>query len=136
MTVYLDSNVFIFAVLYNDERAEKARTILRKISLGELKAVTASLTIDEVVWKVLREKRDRDLAIRAGLKILDFENIEIMDVGGRTLRIALKFMEVYPTLHPRDAIHLATALVAGVQTIVSDDADFDPIKEIKRKPLN
>ena len=44
-------------------------------------------------------------------------------------------MKQYKALKPRDAIHLATALKAGASTIVSDDADFDNIKEIKRKGL-
>jgi len=43
-------------------------------------------------------------------------------------------MERYP-LKPRDAIHAATALAEEASTILSDDADFDAVKELHRKPL-
>jgi len=38
-------------------------------------------------------------------------------------------------LSPRDSIHIASALSKKTKTIVSDDEDFDHIKEIKRTPL-
>jgi predicted nucleic acid-binding protein len=38
-------------------------------------------------------------------------------------------------LSPRDAIHLASALSRKAIAIVSDDEDFDQIKEIKRIPI-
>ena len=35
-------------------------------------------------------------------------------------------------INPRDAIHLATALIFESSEIISSDTDFDNIKEIKR----
>jgi predicted nucleic acid-binding protein len=54
---YIDSNVFIYPVLYgadNNEKARNAKEILLKIEEGELKAYTSTLTWDEVVWVVSR----------------------------------------------------------------------------------
>ena len=45
-------------------------------------------------------------------------------------------MKSYESLKPRDAIHLSAALSVNVSTIVSDDSDFDDVKEIKRNALN
>ena len=53
MVIYLDSNVFIYPLLYNDIRAKNAADILRKIIIGELSGVTSSLALDEVVWILL-----------------------------------------------------------------------------------
>lgn len=36
-------------------------------------------------------------------------------------------------LLPRDAIHAATAFIAGAQAIFSEDTDFDNIPGLKRK---
>ena len=47
---------------------------------------------------------------------------------------AQQLIEEY-NLKPRDAIHAATALVNGINEIISDDSDFDKIKEIRRIPL-
>ncbi|HEY3128917.1 MAG TPA: PIN domain-containing protein [Acidobacteriota bacterium] len=38
-------------------------------------------------------------------------------------------------LKPRDAIHAASALSRGIREIVSEDSDFDAIKELQRKSI-
>ena len=45
---------------------------------------------------------------------------------------ACGLLERYPRLPVRDAIHVATMLNNGLQTIVSVDADFDQVVEIRR----
>jgi predicted nucleic acid-binding protein len=45
---YIDSNVFIYPVIYKTETQPKAKEILLKIEKGELKAYTSTLTWDEV----------------------------------------------------------------------------------------
>ena len=44
---------------------------------------------------------------------------------------AQKLIKFY-NIKPRDALHAATALLQGSNEIISDDIDFDKIKEIKR----
>ena len=51
-SAYLDSNVFIYAILYSGEVPEKSKEYLRKASDGEFKAYTPMLTWDEVVYVV------------------------------------------------------------------------------------
>ena len=136
MPVYLDSNVFILAALSNERKAEKAKELIKKAILGELITVTSSLTIDEVVWKIWKETRDRNLAIEEGLRILQFDNIRIIKIDGSVMKNSLNFMKRYKALKPRDAIHLAAAISSGSSTIVSDDSDFDNLNEIKRKSLD
>ena len=135
MAVYLDSNVFILAALSGNKKAEKAKELIKNMILGELIAVTSSLTIDEVVWKIWKETKDRELGIEEGLRILQFDNLRIIEIDGNIMKASLKFMKQYKALKPRDAIHLAAALRANASAIVSDDSDFDNIKEIKRKSL-
>lgn len=136
MAVYLDSNVFILAALSSNKKAEKAKEFIKNTILGELTAVTSSLTIDEVVWKIWKEAKDRELGIEEGLRILQFDNLRIIEIDGNIMKASLKFMTQYKSLKPRDAIHLAAALRAHASAIVSDDSDFDNIKEIKRKSLD
>ena len=136
MTLYLDANVFIFAAISNDAKAEKAKRLIKKIILGKLKAATSSLTIDEVVWKIWKETKDRKTAIEEGLRILQFDNITFISITDQITANALKLMKKYENLKPRDSIHLAAALSANIKTIVTDDSDFDNMKEIKRKSLD
>ena len=39
-------------------------------------------------------------------------------------------------LKPRDSIHLSSAIGRGIKKIITDDRDFDNLKEIERIGLN
>ena len=135
MTVYLDANVFYFSLYPDDNRCAEARNILRKVARGVLKAHTCLLAIDEFVWSVLKKSKNKEVAIKEGLKILSLNNLNFISVDKEIVFNSLKVMNLY-SLKPRDAIHLAAMLSKGIKTIVSDDKDFDKIKGIKRKSLD
>ncbi|HLC84222.1 MAG TPA: type II toxin-antitoxin system VapC family toxin [Candidatus Nanoarchaeia archaeon] len=135
MAIYIDANVFIFAAVSDDVRGNRAREIIDQVISGEEEGVTSSLTIDEVTWKVFRETKDRELAINEGLEILEFSNLKVVAVDAQTIKRALHLMKKHNKIAPRDAIHLEVALRSGCGEIVSDDADFDKINEIKRRSL-
>ncbi|OIO24439.1 hypothetical protein AUJ14_06150 [Candidatus Micrarchaeota archaeon CG1_02_55_22] len=62
-------------------------------------------------------------------------SITFLPVSPAIITSAQSLVEVY-SLKPRDAIHIATALAAGCNCIVSDDTDFDAVKaRIPRLPL-
>ncbi len=131
---YLDSNVFIFAALDNGNKGEAARGILHNIVKGNL-VITSTLTIDEVIWAMWKETKDRENAIEQGLRILEFPNLKVVSVDSNDVYFALNLMKKHQKLKPRDAIHLAVSIHAGVFRIVSDDSDFDDISEIEREAL-
>lgn len=50
--LYIDSNIFLYPVIYDAEVVEEARRakdLLLKIALGEVEAYTSIITWDEVV---------------------------------------------------------------------------------------
>ena len=59
-------------------------------------------------------------------------NIRFIDVSDIIIWKALELIKEYKLL-PRDGIHAATAFIAGAETIISQDANFDNIKGLKRK---
>jgi predicted nucleic acid-binding protein len=130
--IYLDSNVFIYATINTAELGEKARSLLQKIQQGEEKAETSALTFDEVFWAV--KKHNFELALEACRALLNFPNLEIISANREVALLALQVIKEY-RLAPRDAIHTATAIAAKADAIVSTDAHFDKIEEIKRCPL-
>lgn len=133
---YIDSNIFIYPVIYDTEVQEKARRakeILLKIEHGELSAYTSTLTWDEVVWVVSRVLGRSD-GTKQGRKLLGFPNLEFIDVDKRNLSMAQMLLDKYK-LNPRDSIHLASAISKKIKRIISDDEDFDVAKEIERTPL-
>jgi predicted nucleic acid-binding protein len=136
MTSYLDANIFVLAGLAQDIRGTKTQHILKEIIQGKEKAITSSLTIDEVVWAFLKLTRDRELAIIQGMRIFQMNNIDVLDTTSFIIKRSLFFMQQYPSLKTRDSIHLATAVHHGASTFISDDKDFSCVKEIKWKKLS
>jgi len=133
---YVDSNIFLYSVLYSPDlelKAKKAKEILQKIENKELSAATSTLTWDEVVW-VTTKLLGRSGGITQGQKLLGFPNLEFINVDEAIIAQAQSLMDKYK-LSPRDSIHVASALSRKATIIISDDEDFDQIKEIKRTPL-
>ena len=133
---YVDSNVFLYSVLYSPDlelKAKRAKQILQKIENKELSAATSTLTWDEVVW-VAAKLLGRSGGIAQGQKLLGFPNLEFINVDEAIIAQAQSLMDKYK-LSPRDSIHVASALSRKATIIISDDEDFDQIKEIKRTPL-
>jgi predicted nucleic acid-binding protein len=133
---YVDSNVFLYAALYSphlEPKAKRAKEILQKIENKELSAATSTLTWDEVVW-VASKLLGRSCGIAQGQKLLGFPNLEFINVDEAIIAQAQSLMDKYK-LSPRDSIHIASALSRKATIIISDDEDFDQIKEIKRTTL-
>ena len=104
-----------------------------QIAKGQLKACTAALTWDELVW-IIRKISNPENAISEGKRFLRFPHLEILAVDHIIIQKAQELIEEY-RLKPRDAIHAATALVNNINQIISDDEDFDTIKKLKRIPI-
>ena len=132
---YLDSNVFLYPILYEGKKSKRAERILTSMVKGKTTCCTASLTIDEILW-VVTNKVSRDEALEIAKDIFELPNLRILDVSAIDALNAIGLMEKYKRLKPRDAIHGAVCMGAGISTIVSDDNDFDKIKEIKRESLD
>ncbi|MBO3799077.1 MAG: type II toxin-antitoxin system VapC family toxin [Thermoproteota archaeon] len=130
---YVDSNVFIYPVIYDPAsvpEAAKARSFLLEIARGKIEAYASTVTWDEVAW-VVRKILGADVSKAQGRKFLDFPNLKILPVKRTTAMKAQDLMEEYG-LKPRDALHAAIALENKITTIVSYDEDFDKIKVMKR----
>lgn len=134
MRYYLDSNVFIYPALFRGKKSTKCRKLLEKIVRGEDTGITSALAIDEVVWSIMKRK-GRQKALLEARRIFELPNLRVLGVTAEDAYVSLRFMEKYPGLNPRDAIHLTVALNAGVYTIYSDDRHFDTIEEVNRKKL-
>ena len=126
--IYIDANIFILAITNNNVLGEKARKFLK--SLQKEKAATSTLTFDEIVWKVLQIK-GFDAASAVANNLIKMENLTWLDVNVSVLLKSADLMRLY-RLFPRDSIHAACALNNNIFTIISEDKDFDDIKDLKR----
>jgi len=127
---YLDANFFIFALLDNTKVGENTRQLQQKIIEGQYSAVTSSLTLDEILWVLVRNNR-KELISEVIDDIYHMPNLTIVATSTAAPRAAVKYIQKY-NLKPRDAIHLAVMEELKIKEIVSDDADFDKVRGIKR----
>ena len=133
-TYYIDSNVFLYPVLYNElEESETAKKILLQIENKDIQAYTSTLTWDEVSYVTERLLGKTD-AIEIGKKFINFPFLRFIPVDDEIMRRSQAIREKYH-LKPRDSIHLSSAIERNIPTIITDDKDFDGIKEIKRMPV-
>ena len=131
--LYIDSNIFIYPIIYDEtavKEASKSKEFLLKIALGKIEAYTSSITWDEVIW-VVWKLFGIDVSLNQGRKFLTFPNLKLLGIRKTTILKAQEIMEKY-RLKPRDAIHIAVALENKITTIVSYDKDLDQVSEIKR----
>ncbi|MGA1821460.1 MAG: type II toxin-antitoxin system VapC family toxin [Thermoplasmatota archaeon] len=127
--IYLDSNVFICAALYDDATGEYARDIIKRVRCGEFRASTSTLTFDEVYWIVKREK-GKEAALKIINAFLHMRNLDFIAVDKELLFATYELLEDRD-LDPRDSIHLACAIESRASILVSEDSDFDEIDLIE-----
>lgn len=133
MSVYLDANIFGYANYGTAEKGELATKILEKIASGKEHGVTSCLTLDEVMWICIKQKKTSEMR-QVISDIYRIPNLTILEAPSRIAILAVDFVEEY-NLKPRDAVHCAVMRENGIETIYSEDHDFDRVKWIKRKFL-
>jgi len=132
MSIYLDTNVFFFAGFGDekDPRTQKAKELLMRIGEGKEMAYTSLITIDELIWAIIRQKKDRKTAIEQGLRMHALPIHFIPLITSISLR-ALHLMQRHH-INPRDALHAASCIEVKATNLVTEDDDFDTVKDIKR----
>ena len=127
--MYIDANIFIFAAADTGKTGDQCRDIITRLEDRDISAASSYLVIDEVLW-VLQHEIGRADAVRATRMILSLP-VRWMDVKRDVTVTALRLYEA-TDLDPRDAFHVAVMKTAGLNTILSEDSDFDGIQGIQR----
>ncbi|MBS7623052.1 type II toxin-antitoxin system VapC family toxin [Candidatus Bathyarchaeota archaeon] len=131
--LYVDSNIFIYPVIYDSDvvpEAAKAKAKLHEIASGSAKAFTSTLTWDEITW-VTRRLFGSEKAAVQGASFLKIPNLKLLKVDIEVVCCAQTLLEEH-RLKPRDAIHAATAIRNGISKILSYDEDFDILPNLVR----
>lgn len=151
--VYIDANIFIYAATGHSNYGEKCKQFLRRVESKELKGITSTLTINEVLHRLtiieLAEKKDVEprgviRLIKESPSVLtnasnSFTFIEKMgqltnlDFAAYTREIAFLAQTVSKKylLMSNDATHVATMKTHGISDIATNDPDFERVEGIK-----
>jgi len=126
---FLDACVPIYAAGTEHDYKEPCRRVLQAVAQGDLDAITDTEVIQEIAYRYHAIGRPEGLALAEEFLAL------IQDVLPVTRADVCRFLELqraYPSLRPRDAIHVATMLGSGVTLIVTADRHFDAVREVER----
>ena len=133
MRLYLDTNVFIYAMEVSNDTGLRARRVLGQIEKGGLDAVTSEITLaealrggnastDNTVFEAYLEL----LANRRGLQLAPISRGVL--IGSARLRVGRK-------IELTDAIHVSTALATGCAGFLTEDTRLPVPAGLKKLSL-
>jgi predicted nucleic acid-binding protein len=132
MTSFLDTAVFMYAGGGEHPLRQTCRVILQRAKDGQIAATTSAEVIQEIVHRYMAIKRQRVGASMAR-EVLDAFR-PVLPITDPVVRRLPELVERYPGLSARDLLHIATCLEEGIDGIISPDAVFDSVSEIRRIP--
>lgn len=127
--VYLDTNVFIYAVEAVPEYAAAIETLFGRIDDRSLVAVTSELTLGEVLAKPFEVGR-QDIAATYEDMLTPSAWLSVLPVE-RSILIRAARIQSQLALRLPDAIHVATAVAAGCRAVLSNDRRLRVPADIK-----
>ena len=126
MTFFLDANVLIYSALDSEYRAtclELLEAIAGRRADGRI-----STAVFEEVWHIEMSRRAGRIDGLAARSYTLFT--PLLPVTDEIVARALALDA--PRLGANDRIHVATALVNGISTLISADVDFDGVPGLRR----
>src|SRR3954447_5943343 len=118
-TVYLDANIFIYAVEGYAPEEAFLRELLAALEDGRFPAVTSELSLAEVLVKPLKLGRE-DVAAAYGELLTASDRLAVLPVD-RAILVEVARQRAALGAGMPDAIHVATALAAGCELFLTND---------------
>lgn len=117
--VYLDTNIFIYAIEGYPDFIDELNQLFDNIDAGNLRAFTSELTLAEVL---VRPFIDGNLEIQSVYQqaLQSSEVLEVVAVS-RDVLIEAARLRAIANLRLPDAIHGATAILSGCETFLTND---------------
>lgn len=130
MPAFLDANIFLYAIGGQHPQREACAALLKRVGDGSFNAITSTEVVQELLFVVARRSSRRE-AVELATEVAALFPDLLPVTRGDMLR-ACEIIARHPHLSIRDAVHAATMLNNGLNTLVSVDSDFDQIAGIQR----
>ena len=127
---FLDTCVPIYAAGRAHPYKEPCARIVLAVAQGEIEAVTDAEVIQEIVHRfhAIRRRADGLTLAEEFLTLMD----TVLPITREDVIRSLGLQRAYPFLPPRDALHVAVMLGAGLHQMITADRHFDKVEEIER----
>jgi len=128
---FLDSTTLIHAIDKNAKYHNECLNIITKAAKGQINTATSLETLEETLF-ILIKLTTATTALRATRDFLKLTKIKKFEMNLPILEQALEIIETTPLKRPKDAINVATMLEHNIQTIISEDKEYDKAGLINR----
>jgi len=128
-SLYIDTNIFIYAFEGFPEYADKLRELFEAIDSGDVKAVTSELTLAELLVKPFMDANTQ----RQSFYRDTIQNSDLLSVCpvSRDILIEAARLRSISSLRLPDAIHFATASFAGCRFFLTNDRRITSVMGIQ-----
>lgn len=126
----LDTAVFVYAIGVDHPYREACRLLLEPNPSRGFRAEASVQAVQELLHQRTRRTGDRASAAQAAEEAASF--CVLHDLTVDDLLTGLRLYTATPRLDARDALHAATALNRGIDTIISSDTAFDDVVGLRR----
>ena len=130
-TYFLDSTTLIHTIDKNAEYHDECLNVITKAAKGQINTATSLETLEETLF-ILIKLTTATTALRATRDFLKLTKIKKLEMNQTILEQALEIIETTPLKRPKDAINVATMLEHNIQTIISEDKEYDKVGLINR----
>lgn len=126
--IYLDTNIWIYALEEIPEFSQPLRAIFQAIEQGSITAITSELSLAEALVQPIRNSKvnDQEMYKQA---IVSNGNLQVMSIE-RQILIRAAQVRAETKLKLPDAIHAATALSTQCTTFLTNDKQLRAIPNI------
>jgi predicted nucleic acid-binding protein len=127
-TLYIETTPLIYYVEENPTYIDRMEAIIGRVEDTPLRAVSSVITLAEVLYQPIQQGRTdlenayQDILITSGAFQLWWVNVPIAERAAR-LRVAYR-------LRTPDALHIATAIIAGCDAFLTNDKGLRRVTEI------
>ena len=127
--VGVDTAAFIYHFEENERYLPFTNVLFEMIETGEVKAVTSTITLMEVLVKPKRVGNER-AAEEYKFILQTFPNLEIIQVDAEVAEKAAEIRARYG-VRPPDALQVAASLRSNAEAFITNDRRLKKIKEIE-----
>lgn len=127
--IALDTNILIYHLEDNPAYSGFTTRLFDRIEAGRLQAIVSVLALHEILTGVHKAGYGEQ-APRYRTLLMTFPNLAIVPFDAEIAPVSADLRARYALRTP-DAIHVATAIVAGAEAFVTNDETFRRVKEIR-----
>jgi len=131
LRIFIDTPLLVYLNTLTDPRDKLLYENYYLDLLSKYKAYTDVLVLDELIYV---SKKKYGIPYELSIEFIEaivLPYINILELGEEEYEHASKLMIEYK-LKPSDSLHIGAMLNNGINVIVSEDKEFDKIKQIKR----